>query len=452
MRLTKLLVAAVLALTSLPLGATTTESQPNSEALPRLLTASHPLSEVDWHPTSQVVASDSQLVEIDAWDQGWYDSEGRHNPLITNYGVGEDDEGVVVHNWFVFDLPAEGTITAATLSAYLPDDGYMSPHPYEIWALYDVTTDIGVLVAGGAGLVDVFEDLGSGTNYGEVTVTSDTNQSWVDVPLNSDAIVALNAALGGPVAIGGALTSLDENHENIEILFAWSGPVAPKLFLEISAAEPDIEVEPVALSATQCPGEVTVQTLSICNVGGSTLDWILSDLPVPDFVPWLGVEPTSGSVAAGDCQEVTVTFDSTGMQPGTYRATLHVTSNDPDEPRILMPVTLAVESCQVSMHVSSIKLRALDLGDGRYEVTALVRVVDETGAQVAGALVDAEWTLPNGASRAQQSATNANGAALFRVRTRLTGSVQLCVTDVGKDGYTYDPGQNGETCDSVVLP
>ncbi len=36
-----------------------------------------------------------------------------------------------------------------------------------------------------------------------------------------------------------------------------------------------------------------------------------------NVIPWVSEDPTSGTVAAGDCVTVEVTFDSTGMAPGT---------------------------------------------------------------------------------------------------------------------------------------
>jgi hypothetical protein len=44
-----------------------------------------------------------------------------------------------------------------------------------------------------------------------------------------------------------------------------------------------------------------------------------------------------------------------------------------------------------------------------------------------------------------------NGQARFAGPAR-SGTWTLCVTDIFKDGYTYDPSQNVETCDTIVIP
>lgn len=64
-----------------------------------------------------------------------------------------------------------------------------------------------------------------------------------------------------------------------------------------------------------------------------------------DFVediPWLVANPTSGTVAAGGSDVVDVTFDATGLAAGSYSGTLCVTSNDPADPLVPVPVSLTV--------------------------------------------------------------------------------------------------------------
>jgi hypothetical protein len=59
-------------------------------------------------------------------------------------------------------------------------------------------------------------------------------------------------------------------------------------------------------------------------------------------VPWLSVDPVSGNVPTNGSIPVQVTFDATGLQPDIYTTTLYVVSNDPQTPRIDIPVTLTV--------------------------------------------------------------------------------------------------------------
>jgi subtilisin family serine protease len=62
--------------------------------------------------------------------------------------------------------------------------------------------------------------------------------------------------------------------------------------------------------------------------------------------PWLTESPTAGSVPAGESQAVSVTVDTTGLEPGVYRAGIRIATNDPDNARITVPVILVVPAYQ----------------------------------------------------------------------------------------------------------
>lgn len=172
-----------------------------------------------------LVAADINTVSaqtiINATDSGWYDNSGFHSSINSNYAVGEGD-GIIVHNFFVFDLTGISmNIGSATLTIENPSNGYYSGDAFEIWTLYDVSTDITSLTASGNGHTGIYDDLGSGTIYGSVVETSDVNGQLVNVTLNAAGIAALNAAKGGLFAIGGAITTLDGS-DNKEYLFGHS--------------------------------------------------------------------------------------------------------------------------------------------------------------------------------------------------------------------------------------
>ncbi len=65
--------------------------------------------------------------------------------------------------------------------------------------------------------------------------------------------------------------------------------------------------------------------------------------PPPDLL-WLSEDPLLGTVEPGICQDVDVTFDSTGLDLGLYTGALKILSNDPYEHSINAPVSLTVVS------------------------------------------------------------------------------------------------------------
>jgi hypothetical protein len=59
---------------------------------------------------------------------------------------------------------------------------------------------------------------------------------------------------------------------------------------------------------------------------------------------WLSVNPESGAIEPFQSATVQVTIDATDLEDSTYTGELIITSNDPDQPSIILPVTLLVRS------------------------------------------------------------------------------------------------------------
>jgi len=50
----------------------------------------------------------------------------------------------------------------------------------------------------------------------------------------------------------------------------------------------------------------------------------------------------SGSVAPAGSVPLSAEFDAAGLVEGVYTTTLHLSSNDPDTPLVVVPVTMTV--------------------------------------------------------------------------------------------------------------
>ena len=92
----------------------------------------------------------------------------------------------------------------------------------------------------------------------------------------------------------------------------------------------------------------------------------------PDDVPWLSTSPSSGSTASASSTDVDVVFDSAGLMPDTYTANLCLSSNDPNNALIPIPVTLDVISTPPEIAVSPDEITA-DLISGQM-VTATLTI------------------------------------------------------------------------------
>ena len=162
-------------------------------------------------------------ITLTANDSGSYLDTGFHNPTNENYIVGRCPSCAPAgdyRNFFAFDLSSvTHKIQRAKLRIYNPPAGYNSPDASETWTVYNVWTPIASLLDGSAGLA-AYNDLGSGSSYGSVTVTSASNDSYVEVNLNESGISQINGSVGGTLALGGALTTLVGPAQ--QSMFAWT--------------------------------------------------------------------------------------------------------------------------------------------------------------------------------------------------------------------------------------
>ena len=89
-----------------------------------------------------------------------------------------------------------------------------------------------------------------------------------------------------------------------------------------------------------------VGNLWTVSQAGRTAYLIESGLPTFSDVPWLTVTPESGSVAPDGSLDLTIDVDTTGLEPGVYRAIVVVQTNDPELGNVQVPVTLIVPAYQ----------------------------------------------------------------------------------------------------------
>ena len=118
----------------------------------------------------------------------------------------------------------------------------------------------------------------------------------------------------------------------------------------LNVTAPDINVTPVSLTESLNPGQSSTQVITIQNVGNDTLNWTMDEVPDELWLTTALVVPAqAGTVPPGDFQEVEATFNATGLAVGTYNTTLEITSDDPDEGLVVVPVTLNVTAPDINV-------------------------------------------------------------------------------------------------------
>lgn len=141
----------------------------------------------------------------------------------------------------------------------------------------------------------------------------------------------------------------------------------------------------------------------------------------PVDIPWLDVATTSGTTAPGDSSDVTVTLDSTGLDPGEYEAQLCVESDDPAEPLVTVPVSLTVrEPVTCDRTLSGLQLGLLAVRDG---VTCL-----EDATVIGAVTVDSGAGLVSEGSFVIGPVTTDDAAVVTLDDTRFIGPVTVAGT------------------------
>ncbi|MDX1435968.1 MAG: hypothetical protein R3335_04100 [Anaerolineales bacterium] len=97
-----------------------------------------------------------------------------------------------------------------------------------------------------------------------------------------------------------------------------------------------------------------------------------------------------------------------------------------------------------------LRVADISMASSSRNVRATVRIVDQTGAPVADALVSIVWTLPDGSTVPLTNATRPSGRANFSVG-HSPGLHTITVTDVSLAGYSFDAGGSQLTA-SIFVP
>ena len=210
-----------------------------------------------------------------------------------------------------FTLLLENPPVATTL--LLPETGALdvSLQPELVWTAVDDVTTYTIQVATDAGFADVvIEEVVAGTEFTPVgALEIGTDYFW---------------RVRGQDHCGDGY---------------WSG-----VFEFQSRFDPIAGVNPAQLDFAVNTANSDNQTLTIGNDGSGALNWSMSTTACGSEVDtdWLGVNPASGSVLAGEFDELEVTVNTEGLALGIHEAELCLTTNQAEVDPLSIPVVLDV--------------------------------------------------------------------------------------------------------------
>lgn len=124
-------------------------------------------------------------------NHGWWSNTVANYDGNDNFATGHHYSGGETRSFFTFDLSELDIRSLTDARLELPQGRISGPLVLYLW---DVTTDPVIVNANTGTNQSVFDDLGSGTEYGRVSVTG--SESMVLVPLNASALDAILEAQG----------------------------------------------------------------------------------------------------------------------------------------------------------------------------------------------------------------------------------------------------------------
>jgi hypothetical protein len=169
-----------------------------------------------------------------------------------------------------------------------------------------------------------------------------------------------------------------------------------------------------------------------------------------------GVEYYFECTAGGGHDSVwqdTPTYEDNGLNPDTqytYRVKARDKSVNHNETGFSSEASATTDPVGSNvMYVNDIAMSTIKLGSG-YAGVAVVWIKDTGGADVDGATVYGTWS--GSVSDTVQGTTGPDGKVTFQsAKIKGGGTYTFTVDNVVKTGYTYDPGLNVETSDTISI-
>ncbi|MFN7934134.1 MAG: BACON domain-containing protein [Bryobacteraceae bacterium] len=238
-------------------------------------------------PTGQAATT-----TIPATSFGFYHGNGTFTSG-TNHAVGYYTGAPPgeLRNFFTFNLTGlAGKITAAKLRAFNPATGFSSPDASETYSLFDVSTTLNTLITLAGGTA-AFNDLGSGTQLGSVSVSASANGTVVEVNLNAAGIAYLNS-VNGTIAIGGAITTLTSGAQSERLFNSASGVMVRELVVTYNDAPVPCTFN-LSQSTLSLPVGGGGAPVNLNNPTGENCQWTSAYAS-----NWITLSPASGTGSA----------------------------------------------------------------------------------------------------------------------------------------------------------
>ena len=135
-------------------------------------------------------------------------------------------------------------------------------------------------------------------------------------------------------------------------------------------------------------------------------------------------------------------------------AVSEATATMPFSTETMITSTAGEEPVLPAIYVADIIMQLKIMGPN-YQAQAYMTILDESGTIVKEATVNGVWSLNGSYFNTATNTTRGDGISRLdsdKLKAKSGDTLTITITDVTKDGYTYNPTSNTETSDSVIIP
>jgi PKD repeat protein/glutamine cyclotransferase len=293
----------------------------------------------------------------------------------------------------------------ASANLDLPPDSEIGTYSVKL-AIYDNATNVkqserttNFNILSGDPVLSVNNEINFGSNYigyPKMKNIQITNQGYAPLSISS-----LTTSNGFFSVVNRSFVLQNGESETITVTFESSeaGTFTENLIIESN--DPNNQSQIITLSATAIEApQIELSTTSIAttiprfgtdsghftitNAGNSNLN--ISSIRVSG-TSWLSVEPTSLNIPQGLSEEVELSFSAYDLTEGNYNAIVQVNSDDPDNPTLLIYVTMTVTERLITANFTATPLS----GPKELEVTFTNLAQTSDGSQIS----EYQWDFHN---------------------------------------------------------
>ncbi len=165
---------------------------------------------------------------------------------------------------------------------------------------------------------------------------------------------------------------------------------------------------------------------------------------------WLSLNSSnsvSGNISPAASENITVGFDTSGLNDGTYQATININSNDPNNSNVSIPVTLYVATPQISVNPASLDFGEVIIGDAPQQTFTITN--DGTATLSGNITAPAGYTVGQNSRSKMLDKKSLSLSGSFNRRNTISFSINASSSEIFT--VTFEPTQETTYSGNIII-